>query len=166
LSIPNTPSARKKHFRSAANRQALKVFEAGRLYQADFFNSYIDFSDFALKLPGLTINCMRYVNDKTHRLRWVFKEGREGGTLLFCVVFTLLHGDELNDAVKEEAAKAGITDEISRTGSIQSGRSSSSDESQEFHDLPEEEKLGITNMDKVDANKVLGDHGLADLKIS
>jgi hypothetical protein len=105
LSIPCNPSARKKHFRTAANRQALKVFEAGRLYQADFFNGYIDFAEFAVCLPGMKINCLRYINDKTHRLRWVFKEGRQDGTLLFCVVFTLLHGDDVKDAVKEEEGK-------------------------------------------------------------
>ncbi len=57
--------------------------------------------DFALKLPGFSINCIRYVNDKTHKLRYVFKNGRTGD-LYFCVVLTLLHGADLDEAVRTE----------------------------------------------------------------
>jgi hypothetical protein len=58
-------------------------------------------ADFALKLPGFSINCIRYVNDKTHRLRYVFKNGATG-ELYLCVVLTLLHGADLDEAVRSE----------------------------------------------------------------
>jgi hypothetical protein len=57
--------------------------------------------DFALKLPWFSINCIRYINDKTHKLRYVFKNG-ETGDLYFCVVLTLLHGQDLEEAIKAE----------------------------------------------------------------
>lgn len=42
LGIPLDPAARKKHFLTSANRDAF-VFEAGRMYKADFGNAYLGF---------------------------------------------------------------------------------------------------------------------------
>lgn len=36
------------------------VWEYGRMYGVDFFNPYIDFSEFALRLPGFNLPIMRY----------------------------------------------------------------------------------------------------------
>ena len=49
--IPADAAARKKYF---LTEQHLKdfTFEAGREYSNDFFNPYLDFNDFALRLPG------------------------------------------------------------------------------------------------------------------
>lgn len=49
--VPDDAAARKKYF---LNEQHLKsfTFEAGREYANDFFNPYLDFNDFALRLPG------------------------------------------------------------------------------------------------------------------
>jgi hypothetical protein len=41
--LPEHPTNRRRHFRSIQNREGF-IFEAGRLYQADFFNPYIDFA--------------------------------------------------------------------------------------------------------------------------
>lgn len=100
LGMPEEASTRRKRYRCKENLKNL-TFEAGRLYQADFFNPYIDFGNFSLKLPGLTINCIRYINDKTHKLRYVFKNSATGD-LYFCVILTLLFGDDMQEALKEE----------------------------------------------------------------
>lgn len=68
LHVPADSAARKKHFLTEANRKGF-VFEKGRLYQSDFFNPYLDFNDFSLKLPGFTLNIIKYVDTKTHELR-------------------------------------------------------------------------------------------------
>ena len=49
--VPGDAAARKKFF---LTEQHLKnfTFENGRTYENDFFNPYLDFNDFALRLPG------------------------------------------------------------------------------------------------------------------
>jgi uncharacterized protein DUF1769 len=103
LKFPEDRSARRKFCRSKDNLKDMK-FEAGRLYQADFFNPYIDFGSFSLKLPGLSINCIKYINDKTHKLRYVFRNSKTGD-LYFCVILTLLFGDDLQEALNDDAAR-------------------------------------------------------------
>jgi hypothetical protein len=56
--IPATNTARQKHFLTEANRQAF-TFEQGRTYACDFFNAYLDFNEFALRLPmGFRLNIL------------------------------------------------------------------------------------------------------------
>ncbi|KAF1842284.1 DUF1769-domain-containing protein [Cucurbitaria berberidis CBS 394.84] len=56
--IPDRAAARQKHFLTEQNRKEF-VFEAGREYRCDFFNPYLDFNEFALKigygLPNISI---------------------------------------------------------------------------------------------------------------
>lgn len=59
----------------------------------------------SLKLPGFTVKVLPYINDKTHTLRYVFKN-RKTGDVYFVVVFTLLFGKELEDAVKADRAES------------------------------------------------------------
>jgi hypothetical protein len=58
LHLPGTSSARQKHFLAEQHRKDF-TFEAGREYQCDFFNPYLDFNEFALKigygLPAISI---------------------------------------------------------------------------------------------------------------
>ncbi|KAF2263122.1 DUF1769-domain-containing protein, partial [Lojkania enalia] len=91
--IPLKASKRRKNF---LNPQNLKnfTFEAGRLYQSDFFNPYLDFANFALRIPGFSISVSKYIDDKTHQLRYVIKN-RRTEEVLFVVVFTLLFGQKL-----------------------------------------------------------------------
>lgn len=97
-SIPTDAAARKKFFLTESNRQAF-AFEAGRVYQADFGNPYLDFNDFSLKLPGFSLNVIKYIDSKTHELRYTLKNKTSGE--VYCVVlFTLLFGDELVEAEK------------------------------------------------------------------
>ncbi|KAF2194070.1 DUF1769-domain-containing protein, partial [Zopfia rhizophila CBS 207.26] len=104
-SIPAKTSKRRKNFLYAQNLENF-TFEAGRLYQADFFNPYLDFANFALRIPGFSISVVRYIDDKTHQLRFVLKN-RRTEEVLFVVIFTLLFGQKLEDTLsKEEPARS------------------------------------------------------------
>jgi hypothetical protein len=56
--IPSVAGQRQKHFLNEQNRKDFE-FEAGREYKCDFFNPYLDFNEFALKLgyglPAISI---------------------------------------------------------------------------------------------------------------
>lgn len=98
--IPADPDKRRKFFLSDEHR-ANFAFEKGRLYQGDFFNPYLDFNKLALKLPGFSLSVVKYLNDKTHSLRYVFKNV-ETGELYFVVVLTLLIGHDIQAAVEAD----------------------------------------------------------------
>ncbi|KAK7517584.1 hypothetical protein IWZ03DRAFT_310116 [Phyllosticta citriasiana] len=100
LSLPTDADKRRKWFLDREHREAF-VFEEGRAYQGDFFNPYLDFNKFALRLPGFSLGVLRYIDDKTHTLRWVFKN-RTTGDVYFVVVFNLLFGQELEEALRAE----------------------------------------------------------------
>jgi Protein of unknown function (DUF1769) len=95
LHIPPDSSGRKKHFLTEANRHSFKL-EAGRLYQSDFGNPFLDFNDFSLKLPGFSLNVIKYVDEKTHELRYVLKN-RTTDDIYAVVLFSLLYGDERDE---------------------------------------------------------------------
>jgi hypothetical protein len=58
MHLPATSAARQKHFLAEQHRKDF-TFEAGREYQCDFFNPYLDFNEFALKIgygmPAMSI---------------------------------------------------------------------------------------------------------------
>ena len=54
LGMPADSAARKKHFLNEGNLKKF-TFERGREYGNDFFNPYLDFNDFALRLPGFSL---------------------------------------------------------------------------------------------------------------
>ncbi|KAJ6044051.1 uncharacterized protein N7446_002248 [Penicillium canescens] len=83
--------SRKKFFQNEANRKEFE-FEAGRLYLVDFGNPYLAFSDFSVRLPGITIHAMKYVSDKDHDLRYVLKDATTGRVYLV-VMFTVVLRD-------------------------------------------------------------------------
>ncbi len=92
LSIPPDSNGRKRHFLTQSNRENF-TFEAGRLYQSDFGNPYLDFNDFSLKLPGFSLNVIQYVDEQLHELRYVLKN-RTTDDIYAVVLFSLLFGDE------------------------------------------------------------------------
>jgi hypothetical protein len=111
---------RRKRFRSEAHRAEFGMFEAGRLYHADFFNPYIDFSSFSLTLPGgFQLHCLKYIGDKTHKLRYVFKDSEDPEKVYFCVVFTLLHGKDLEHALKEEEEKNPTKEDEKKSADVE-----------------------------------------------
>jgi len=55
----SSPSARRSYFSNKENREQLKITE-DQVWDLDFFNAYIDFDKFAVKLPGFEIGVMKY----------------------------------------------------------------------------------------------------------
>jgi hypothetical protein len=98
--LPDTGDKRRLHFRNPTHREAF-VFEKGRVYQGDFFNPYIDFVNRTLRLPGFTMKVTKYLEHKSHCLRYVFKN-RQTGEVYFNINFNLLFGEDLEKAVKED----------------------------------------------------------------
>ncbi|KAI8938699.1 hypothetical protein NX059_004565 [Plenodomus lindquistii] len=103
--IPDRNAARQKFFLTEQNRKDF-TFEAGREYQCDFFNPYLDFNEFALKIgygmPNISI--IGHWDGqplRTHSLRYVLKN-RETDTELFVVSIQLLP--------TEQAKKEGVED--------------------------------------------------------
>ncbi|KAI9672173.1 MAG: hypothetical protein M1831_001987 [Alyxoria varia] len=108
IGMPETAEKRRKYFLSEENR-AKMAFEKGRIYHGDFFNPYLDFNRFALRLPGFSLSVLKYINDKSHTLRYVCKNGKTGD-VYFVVVMTLLFGQELKDAFEPENMTQSIDD--------------------------------------------------------
>ncbi|EME49080.1 hypothetical protein DOTSEDRAFT_163112 [Dothistroma septosporum NZE10] len=110
--MPEDSAARQKYF---LTEQHLKdfTFEKGREYSNDFFNPYLDFNDFALRLPGfsvipgITIPIISYWDGqplRSHSLRYVLKN-RATDEPLFVIIFTLLPKDgEKQEDVKPDAS--------------------------------------------------------------
>ncbi|KAL9012194.1 MAG: hypothetical protein Q9173_003024 [Seirophora scorigena] len=97
LDIPANAAARQRWFLGGHDRLEKWEWEEGRVYKADFFNPYLDFNEFALKLPGFSL--------KQELLLYVLKD-KDTGEVLFVVVFTLLPKEQ----VEEEEAKANKSD--------------------------------------------------------
>ncbi|KAF2794755.1 DUF1769-domain-containing protein [Melanomma pulvis-pyrius CBS 109.77] len=97
LGVPSDARQRQKHFLAEEKRKAFE-FEQGREYKCDFFNPYLDFNEFALKLGyGLPpISIMGHWDGqplRTHSLRYVLKN-RDTDTALFVVIFQLVPTDK------------------------------------------------------------------------
>lgn len=103
LGLPENNEKRRKYFLDAKHREGF-AFQKGRCYEADFFNPYLDFGNCALKLPGFSLNVIKYVDQKSHCLRYVFKN-RETGDVYLNVNIALLWDEDLRKAV--EADKEG-----------------------------------------------------------
>lgn len=59
LGVPDDAKARMKWALKQENKEKW-VWKHGRTYGVDFFNPYLDFSEFALRLPGFTLPIMKY----------------------------------------------------------------------------------------------------------
>ena len=110
--IPVDSAGRKKHFLTEANREAF-TFEAGRLYQSDFGNPYLDFNDFSLKLPGFSLNVIKYVDEKSHELRYVLKNKKTDE--VYAVILFSLILDEKSDGFESSAQARKDSVEIPST---------------------------------------------------
>jgi hypothetical protein len=108
--IPAKTSKRRKNFLDEKKLENF-TFEAGRMYQGDFFNPYLDFANFALRIPGFSISVVRYIDDKTHQLRYVMKD-RSTDEVLFVVIFTLLFGQKLEDTLDGAEKEQGTTQDV------------------------------------------------------
>ncbi|KAL9062135.1 MAG: hypothetical protein Q9157_009198 [Trypethelium eluteriae] len=100
VGMPPKAEKRRKFFLDEGNLEKF-TFEEGRTYQADFFNSYLDFSSFSLKIPGISISVAKYIDEKTHSLRYVLKN-RRTGDVFFVVIFKLLFGREMQETLESQ----------------------------------------------------------------
>lgn len=120
LGIPDETAERKRFFLDAQN-QARFQFEPGRLYRADFGNSYLGFGDFSVKLPGWSVMVTDYVDEAHHELRYVLKI-KDTDDLLFATRLVLVpknhHANQEWDGEEEEekneAQTEGETDKPSK----------------------------------------------------
>ncbi|KAJ9150317.1 DUF1769-domain-containing protein [Pleurostoma richardsiae] len=101
------------------------VWEYGRTYGVDFFNPYIDFSEFALRLPGFHLPIMKYWDGQG--LRYVLRN-RATKDVYLVVLFTLYLKEDVNEdgSIKPEALKA-----YSRTAAPLGGTEPTEDEEED-----------------------------------
>lgn len=55
-------AAERKKWALREDKRAAWMWEEGRVYQGDFFNPYLDFNEFALKLPGFSLSVLPFLN--------------------------------------------------------------------------------------------------------
>ncbi|KAF3762128.1 DUF1769-domain-containing protein [Cryphonectria parasitica EP155] len=109
------PSDGKARMKWALQEQSKEdwVWEYGRTYAVDFFNAYIDFSEFALRLPGYAVPIMKYWDGqglrkkRSHQLRYVLRN-RTTKQVYLVILFTLYLKEDVNEdgSLKPEAARA------------------------------------------------------------
>ena len=97
--VPTDMAARKKWALTPAHQEGW-VWEKGREYQVDFFNPYLDFNDFSLKLPGFSISVLGFMGGEDY-LRYVLRN-KETGDVLFVVVFALVKREDYEKEMSKE----------------------------------------------------------------
>ncbi|KAI1122488.1 hypothetical protein F5Y10DRAFT_74999 [Nemania abortiva] len=103
MGVPDTAKERKKWALADQSKERW-VFEYGRTYCVDFFNPYLDFSEFALRLPGFTLPIMKYWDGqglrahrkRSHTLRYVLRNRTTGETYLV-ILFSLYLKEDVNE---------------------------------------------------------------------
>ncbi|MCJ1455290.1 hypothetical protein MMC28_005644 [Mycoblastus sanguinarius] len=132
--VPEGADARKKWFLQQERKEGWE-WEEGRVYQGDFFNPYLDFnggfhsrsrsgkdeSEFALKLPGFSLSILPFLGGHDS-LRYVMKNTTTN-EVLFVVVFTLLHKEDVDkeEAEGAEGSKPDKTGESKEDGTRHEG---------------------------------------------
>ncbi|CAG8537004.1 17932_t:CDS:2 [Cetraspora pellucida] len=95
-------TSRKQYFSSKENRMNFKITE-DQVWDFDFFNSYIDFNNITVKLPGLKVGVLQYWDGQT----------RDSSVVFFVVVFQLIEvNDEMNETNFIEINEKLIPEEI------------------------------------------------------
>lgn len=101
--IPADSEKRRKWAKSEEGQNF--VLRAGRAYVFHFANAYIQWRDYALKLPGMSIRPLRYAgSDKSHKVRFFMKNAKVDQ--LFLVIYCrLLMGEDLEKAREVNGAE-------------------------------------------------------------
>ena len=102
--VPTDMAARKKWALTPAHQEQW-IWEKGREYKVDFFNPYLDFNDFSLKLPGFSISVLGFMGGEDY-LRYVLRD-KETGDVLFVVVFALVKREDYEKEMRERGKEAG-----------------------------------------------------------
>ncbi|EAQ83421.1 hypothetical protein CHGG_09825 [Chaetomium globosum CBS 148.51] len=103
LGAPDDPKQRMKWALKTENKEKW-TWEYERAYGVDFFNPYIDFNEFALRLPGFNLPIMKYWDGqglrhhrkRSHQLRYVLRN-RSTGQVYLVVLFTLHLAEDVNE---------------------------------------------------------------------
>ncbi|KAK4225420.1 hypothetical protein QBC38DRAFT_264290 [Podospora fimiseda] len=103
IGVPEDGKKRMKWALNEENRGKW-VWEYGRTYGVDFYNPYIDFSEYALRLPGFSVPIMKYWDGqglrthpkRLHQLRYVLRN-RKTGQVYLVVLFTLHRAEDINE---------------------------------------------------------------------
>ncbi|KAK5636946.1 hypothetical protein RRF57_012658 [Xylaria bambusicola] len=120
IGAPDSAKDRKKW--ALANDSKDKwVFEYEKTYCVDFFNPYIDFKDFSLRLPGFTLPIMKYWDGqglrthkkRSHTLRYVLRNRATEETYLI-ILFSLYLKEDINEdgSLKPAALEATHEDKM------------------------------------------------------
>lgn len=125
LGMPADGKARMKWALRPENKERW-FWEYDQMYGVDFFNAYVDFSEFALRLPGYNLPIMKYWDGqslrakRSHTLRYVLRN-RATSDVLLVVVFTLYLKEDVNEdgtlkpaALQKPVPPSGATDPAGR----------------------------------------------------
>ncbi|GME26623.1 hypothetical protein BKCO1_900094 [Neofusicoccum parvum] len=91
--MPTDNSQRKRYFQQLQPRKDF-IFEKDRAFACDFFNGYLDFNEFSLKLPIITIPVISYWDGQP--LRYVLRN-LETKEVYFVILFSLVPVETLNN---------------------------------------------------------------------
>ncbi|MCJ1312613.1 hypothetical protein MMC25_006288 [Agyrium rufum] len=97
--VPTNAEERKKWALKHDAEQAW-TWEKDRLYKGDFFNGFLDFNDFSLKLPGFSLGLLGYLGGGDS-LRYVLRE-KSSGDVWFVVVFKLVEREKAEEEEEEQ----------------------------------------------------------------
>ncbi|KAI1338396.1 hypothetical protein F5Y15DRAFT_387035 [Xylariaceae sp. FL0016] len=157
---PDDAKGRKKWALGKAAKDGWE-YEYGHTYCVDFFNPYLDFSDFALKLPGFTLPIMKYWDGqslrakpkRSHTLRYVLRNRSTGDTYLV-ILFTLYLKEDVNEdgslkpaalqATREDKAMAVESGKLGADAKDEQGAEQSLEEARKHFERLEVEKTGDT----------------------
>ncbi|KAL8282501.1 hypothetical protein RB597_009963 [Gaeumannomyces tritici] len=102
LGAPDDAKGRMKWALKADSKEKW-LWEYGKEYSVDFYNPYLDFNEFALRLPGFTLPIMKYWDGqglrppkRSHTLRYVLRN-RKTGDLYLAVTFSLYLKEDVNE---------------------------------------------------------------------
>ncbi|KAI0150090.1 DUF1769-domain-containing protein [Hypoxylon sp. NC0597] len=103
LGAPVTAKDRMKWALKPSNKNRW-IFQYGKTYCLDFFNPYLDFNEFSLRLPGFTLPIMKYWDGqslrskpkRSHTLRYVLRNRSTNDTYLV-IMFTLHLKEDVNE---------------------------------------------------------------------
>lgn len=93
IGCPDSPAARQK-WALTDEAKSSWTWEAGRTYGLDFFNGYIDFKEFAVRLPGFHLPVMPYWDGQS--LRYVLRN-RTTEQVYLVVEFSLVRREDVNE---------------------------------------------------------------------
>ncbi|OOF94087.1 hypothetical protein ASPCADRAFT_131719 [Aspergillus carbonarius ITEM 5010] len=102
--IPDDAGSRRRFFLDEERRKEF-VFEEGRMYAVEFGNGFLDFNEFAIRIPGISFHIGKYVSEKNNVLRYVLKDRGTGEVYLVVCFTVVLEGEDAEDAEEGEEGR-------------------------------------------------------------